>query len=209
MNCNIIKDLLPSYIDEVCSEETVEMVEEHIQYCEECKQTLKRMQQQTDYVQTIPEEVKKAVTPFKKINKKRRIQVITAIIMTFLMTFFISTVSYLVYQEVGVVHEFFTPMLRADVHITNDTEEWERIYFGDNEYLEFDSIFFKKEIVNSASSEHELDIVLRIKDVNNNVLIDEILIPSGTKINLDELKRYEKYIVEIKAPQGRFFINAV
>ncbi|MGE7921309.1 anti-sigma factor family protein, partial [Viridibacillus sp. NPDC093762] len=115
MNCSIIKDLLPLYIDGVCSEYTVKAIEEHIQHCEECKQTLKRLQQQTEYVQMIPEEVKKAITPFKKINTKRRIQVITAIVMTFLMTFFITTVGYLVYQDVGVVHDFFSPKVTAVV----------------------------------------------------------------------------------------------
>ncbi len=36
MNCNIIKDLLPSYIDEICSGDTAKAVEEHTEHCEEC-----------------------------------------------------------------------------------------------------------------------------------------------------------------------------
>ena len=117
MKCNIIKDLLPSYIDDICSEDTAKLVEEHIQHCEECKMCLNRMQQQTAYVQQKPIEIEKAITPFKKINKKRRIQVITSIIITF----FITTVGYLVYENVGVVHDYFSPMVTAVVDVEDDS----------------------------------------------------------------------------------------
>ncbi|MGE7835348.1 anti-sigma factor family protein [Viridibacillus arvi] len=214
MNCNIIKDLLPSYIDEICSEDTAKLVEDHVQHCEECKQTLKRLQQQTDYDQMIPEEVKKAITPFKKINSKRRIQVITAIVMTSLMTFFITTVGYLVYQDVGVVHDFFSPKVSTVVDVEDDSEEWQSVNFNDKNYLIFDSVFWKKSIVNAGSNEidsgneTESDILLRVKDVNGKVIVDEIQVKPATSVKLDGLKKNEKYFFEIKAPQGRFFINA-
>ncbi|MGF9978009.1 zf-HC2 domain-containing protein [Viridibacillus arvi] len=214
MNCNIIKDLLPSYIDEICSEDTAKLVEDHVQHCEECKQTLKRLQQQTDYDQMISEEVKKAITPFKKINSKRRIQVITAIVMTSLMTFFITTVGYLVYQDVGVVHDFFSPKVSTVVDVEDDSEEWQSVNFNDKNYLIFDSVFWKKSIVNAGSNEidsgneTESDILLRVKDVNGKVIVDEIQVKPATSVKLDGLKKNEKYFFEIKAPQGRFFINA-
>lgn len=37
MNCEIIKDLLPLYIDKVCSEETEKEVESHLNTCESCR----------------------------------------------------------------------------------------------------------------------------------------------------------------------------
>ena len=37
MNCNIIQDLLPLYIDEICSPETKAAVEEHLKTCPSCK----------------------------------------------------------------------------------------------------------------------------------------------------------------------------
>ena len=40
MNCKIVKDLLPLYHDEVLSEESRELVEEHLQTCTECKKIL-------------------------------------------------------------------------------------------------------------------------------------------------------------------------
>lgn len=35
--CNVNKDLLPLYIDDVCSEESKDIVEEHLAACEECQ----------------------------------------------------------------------------------------------------------------------------------------------------------------------------
>ena len=37
MNCEIIKDLLPLYLDGICSDESRKMVDEHLLECEECR----------------------------------------------------------------------------------------------------------------------------------------------------------------------------
>ena len=37
MNCDIIRDLIPSYVDEVCSQATKECVEAHLEECGECR----------------------------------------------------------------------------------------------------------------------------------------------------------------------------
>lgn len=211
MNCNIIKDLLPSYIDGICSEDTVKAIEEHIQNCEDCKQALKSMQQQTDYVQTIPDEVKKAITPFKKINKKRRIQVVAAIVMSFMITI----IGALVIQEVEPVRQIFFPLEfgSAIVDSQENMGEWEKVVFfdkdslfNDKDFLIYDSVFWKKEITNHANNEG--DIFLRVKDENGNIIIDELLVSVGTSVQLDSLKNKEKYYFEIKAKQGRFTITA-
>lgn len=41
--CNIIEDLLPLYIDSVCSDETNELIESHIENCEDCQHKLELM----------------------------------------------------------------------------------------------------------------------------------------------------------------------
>ena len=43
ITCNIIRDILPLYLDEVVSEDTREMVEEHLQTCEACRREAKLM----------------------------------------------------------------------------------------------------------------------------------------------------------------------
>lgn len=43
MDCNVIKDLIPLYIDDCCSEESAEIVRAHIDSCSECKTVYESM----------------------------------------------------------------------------------------------------------------------------------------------------------------------
>lgn len=43
ISCEIIRDLLPLYHDDVCSSDSKMMVEEHLAYCDSCKAELKAM----------------------------------------------------------------------------------------------------------------------------------------------------------------------
>lgn len=43
-NCNIIADLLPLYVDGICSNESKVLIEEHIKTCKSCEKLLKDMQ---------------------------------------------------------------------------------------------------------------------------------------------------------------------
>ena len=38
LTCNIVEDLLPLYIDEVCSEESRKAVQEHLCHCKKCRE---------------------------------------------------------------------------------------------------------------------------------------------------------------------------
>lgn len=42
--CEIIRDLLPLYKDDICSEKSRNAIEEHIKECESCRTYLKKME---------------------------------------------------------------------------------------------------------------------------------------------------------------------
>ena len=63
MNCNIIKDLIPLYIDGCCSAESEKVVEEHIRDCDDCKRLLEDMKSSSDII-TVSESPK----TFSKLN---------------------------------------------------------------------------------------------------------------------------------------------
>ena len=65
--CEIIKDLLPSYIDELTSEQTNAIVKEHLLSCKECRETAKRMGKAEDI---ITEEDEREIDFLKKSKKK-------------------------------------------------------------------------------------------------------------------------------------------
>ena len=66
IKCTIIQDILPLYVDEVVSEDTKEMVDEHLQHCTNCQQEYAVMQQQL----FIPIEAQDPI--LHKLSKKWR-----------------------------------------------------------------------------------------------------------------------------------------
>ena len=48
MNCNVVKDLLPLYIDGCCSEESARLVCEHLEKCDACKKIYDDMNTPTE-----------------------------------------------------------------------------------------------------------------------------------------------------------------
>lgn len=63
MNCDIVKDLIPLYIDGCCSKESTKIVEEHIRVCGDCKKLLDDMKSPSNIV-AVSETPKK----FSKLN---------------------------------------------------------------------------------------------------------------------------------------------
>ena len=45
ISCHIIQDILPLYVDGIVSEDTKEMVEEHLRECESCRKEAEYMQE--------------------------------------------------------------------------------------------------------------------------------------------------------------------
>lgn len=68
MKCEIIRDLLPSYIDELTSGESNREIKEHLKTCPGCRKYLEEMRESIQTPSQI-EENKKAIKPFKKIKR--------------------------------------------------------------------------------------------------------------------------------------------
>ena len=73
INCKIIEDLLPLYVDGVCSDESKILVSEHIDKCESCSKLYKALMSKP-VISAVSEDEKKAVERagkrFKKSKKK-------------------------------------------------------------------------------------------------------------------------------------------
>lgn len=67
--CYIVRDLLPSYIDQLCSEESSRFIEEHISICEQCAELLNQMRVEFDIHEQpeIPTRIEQK-KPFQKIT---------------------------------------------------------------------------------------------------------------------------------------------
>ena len=81
-DCEIIKDLIPLYVDGVCSEESKAKVEEHIEHCPDCLMTVERMKSHL----VLPMEDSSGVKGFKKfVNKMIRGRALAVILIFVLL----------------------------------------------------------------------------------------------------------------------------
>lgn len=68
--CDVIRDLLPSYVEQLTGSETNELVEQHLADCEECRKVVENMKNNEKMSPVIQGE-EKAELDFLKKNKKR------------------------------------------------------------------------------------------------------------------------------------------
>ena len=74
MKCEIIRDLLPSYVDGLTSEESNREITAHVAECAPCKEILEQMQEKA------PKE-KRKINPFRKFNRRMRGAVAMAVVI--------------------------------------------------------------------------------------------------------------------------------
>lgn len=74
LSCEIIRDLLPSYIDNVLSDASVQAVEEHIRECEACAKVLADMRLPEEAVQEKLRQDKE-INYLKKVKRRHRLVV--------------------------------------------------------------------------------------------------------------------------------------
>jgi len=114
-NCNMIKDLLPLYADEVCSDESRKLVAEHISVCDACRSTLEKMNKQ------LVVNVNKDIGTLKRI--KRRIWIERIVI---------SLIAAVVLGTAGWTTSFL--LLNTD-----QTMDYEKYNLAENVFAEEDS----------------------------------------------------------------------
>ena len=79
ISCNIIRDLLPLYAEDLASEDTRTMVEEHLCTCEDCTEALNDMKKKAPVpVEVAPDSLQKV----KKTIRRKRVLSVTAALLT-------------------------------------------------------------------------------------------------------------------------------
>ena len=76
MKCEIIRDLLPSYVDGLTSEESNREITAHVAECAPCKEILEQMQEE---MQTKEEKEGQKINPFRKFNRRMMSAVAVAV----------------------------------------------------------------------------------------------------------------------------------
>lgn len=82
ITCDIIKDLLPSYVDHICSEDSRHLIEEHIDRCEQCRTRLKLMEG-TELTDEQGEQNR--ITYLRKIKRHYQKGIISLVLLTLML----------------------------------------------------------------------------------------------------------------------------
>lgn len=102
MNHSIFKDLIPSYIENLTSEETNDEIEKHMEQCEDCRQYLKDMQEDLLLERTHEQKNdEKNIDFFKKVRSKNRKKVF--IIVGLLLLIF--SAGYIFFDQMWIADE--------------------------------------------------------------------------------------------------------
>lgn len=76
MRCEIVRDLMPLYIDKLTSEVTNEMIEEHLKSCGACRRFYEEMsgEMKTELKESIKPKEKEKLNYLKRIKKKTMLE---------------------------------------------------------------------------------------------------------------------------------------
>lgn len=110
MNCNIIRDLLPSYCDGQTSGDSANMVKQHLKECEECKRIYAEMSSSDEMIVQGIQSLngKDEIDVLKKVRRRNRIRIVLGVFAGML----ICTVLFMLFF-IGMI-----PVKSEDISIT-------------------------------------------------------------------------------------------
>ena len=193
MNCDVIRDLLPSYADGICSPASQTLVQEHLAQCPACQKALEQMRQPRRVPAT-----PRAKNPLRLLRRRQIIALLLAIVLTAAVV----VTAYQVVLNVDAVHSLFFPIQWGRVENATD---WTPVQFETGEFLVLDSPFYDKAVTNDANSACAAQI--RVLDADGNLVVETPAIATGTSAQLSMLERDTPYRVEVLADLGSVILT--
>ena len=83
IKCDVIRDLLPLYMDDLVSEETKRLVDEHLEQCEDCRKYLDELKGSEE--QPVSREFAGELEPLKKIKRKALVNRVALLILALII----------------------------------------------------------------------------------------------------------------------------
>ena len=126
VDCDIIKDLLPSYSDKILSDSSNKLVEEHLQKCKTCSEAFKNMNKDINTNSLFEQD--EQIDYLKGYRNKKLKSVIFSIVLTILilLTVLISALNFFQYAK------FYVDVNSLDI-----------VYLGKEKYDGIDTLNFQ------------------------------------------------------------------
>lgn len=204
VRCSIIQDLLPLYIDGAVSPQTAEAVKQHLNTCPSCQKEYSSM------TGTLTLPVNHVLTgesarTLKAFKRRWKHKIMVIILISVVLTVLTIGVCAAVYQNVGAVHDSFSPSMHITLRDLNSSDGWQPIHFDNADVLNFDSVFYSRAVINDANSTDA--VLLRFINPVSHEYVAEAEVFPGTSFSLTTLKRNTDYAVEIKSDAEFVHLN--
>lgn len=98
LECDVIRDLIPSYVEEICSETSKRYVDEHLQDCPDCDRLMRQLRD-TDFSTTKLEQ--RQFDGYKKAKRQISQQSISGVLLAVMLVFSAITGSWLLIHGGG------------------------------------------------------------------------------------------------------------
>lgn len=173
--CDIVGDLLFSYNDDILSNTSKKLVEEHLEKCEKCKKNLEEIKHENDEKKQV-NEIDFFKNIKKKISKKNIIILIVFIILMIVVFFNIQV--YNNYNEISSTMEVY---LKDDITDQQIEDIKNRIIEKSND-IELEYVSKEKALEKFKNNLVENENILNGYNNQNNPILDSIKIKTDTKI---------------------------
>ncbi len=119
--CNIIRDILPLYVEDMASANTIDFVKEHLETCDKCRRELENMRTPNRLEENIDDMQYDDAMPLKKFKKKWKRQNAILVCATAFITIIIGLICIISYQKTKEKEDVLHLGLDAEI-IEIDTE---------------------------------------------------------------------------------------
>lgn len=199
MDCNVIKDLLPLYVDQQTSEDSNRLIEAHIAQCPQCRQILNQMQEplEPDPIDEVQELINQICA------KKRRRKVIT--ILAIVLPVLVLLLGWWIYMEAHFQNYKHVVASTNEARILKEEPKVELTQAEkDLAKVIFDHPAIQEAMIREPQSEEDTSY--------DNVALDQIndllngIIPTGEKYSMVEVCRKNLVCISYGSDEKRTFI---
>lgn len=194
MSCNIIEDLLPLYVDDMVSEDSRKLVEEHLKECPSCRKMQEEMikenrlsaaENRSNSEKTNKTEAESLKKIRRRIRKKRIASVILAVILVVAAGgighyWYYDKETYISWDDAnisvkdGKVYSTVNPLGRMKSILSVDQKNMF--------YMLSETMWTRKQYPSDSDTENELLSLKQFQEAyerNADVVTDETMLPSG------------------------------
>ena len=130
-NCSLIKDLLPLYIDDLCSKESTEIIKNHLEDCSECSKEYEQLINHSE-IKVINDNSTELIKGVGKMFKKDKKKAIIKTISIFLVMFIL----------LGVFAFLKVPLMLYENKFSGISNACEVLESGDNSKSNYSNEYF-------------------------------------------------------------------